>query len=174
MVEGRDFRSPNTDPDGPNKTIWGREQIDWFKRTVAASDATFRLLISPTPLVGPDHVWKAKNVDNHVDAGRAHEGNMLRDFIGAQRDMVVITGDRHWQYVSEDPRTGVREYGAGPTTDAHVDPLENDDRRNLKFIREKGGFLSVVIDRSGDTRAATFRHHDVAGVIQHEEVRRSR
>jgi alkaline phosphatase D len=174
MVEGRDFRSPNTDPDGPAKTIWGREQLDWFKRTVSASDATFRLLISPTPLVGPDHRWKAKNVDNHVDAGRAFEGNLLREFVGSQRDMYVVTGDRHWQYVSEDPRTGVREFGAGPTTDAHVDPLDNDDRRNLKFIREKGGFLSVTVERRDGVPVAIFRHHDVSGAVQHEDVRRAR
>lgn len=39
MVDGRDFRSPNTMPDGPTKTIWGAEQIAWFKRTVRQSDA---------------------------------------------------------------------------------------------------------------------------------------
>ena len=174
LVEGRDFRSPNHAPDGPEKTIWGQEQIAWFKRTVTASDATFRLLISPTPLVGPDHTWKAKNVDNHVDAGRAHEGNMLREFIGRQRDMYVVCGDRHWQYISEDPRTGVREYGTGPTTDAHVDPLDNDDRRTLRFIREKGGFLSVTIDRRGGVPTASFRHHAVTGEVANEDVRHSR
>ena len=26
LVEGRDFRSPNNMPDGPDKTIWGAEQ----------------------------------------------------------------------------------------------------------------------------------------------------
>ena len=54
LVEGRDFRSPNNMPDGPDKTIWGEEQKQWFFETVEASDATFRILISPTPLVGPD------------------------------------------------------------------------------------------------------------------------
>jgi alkaline phosphatase D len=49
MVEGRDFRSPNNAPDGPTKTIWGAEQMAWFKKSVAASDAAFRVLISPTP-----------------------------------------------------------------------------------------------------------------------------
>lgn len=47
MVEGRDFRSPNTMEDGTEKTIWGAEQMAWFKRTVQASDATFRVLTHP-------------------------------------------------------------------------------------------------------------------------------
>jgi alkaline phosphatase D len=30
LTEGRDFRSPNNMPDGPEKTIWGREQMEWL------------------------------------------------------------------------------------------------------------------------------------------------
>ena len=41
-------------PDGPDKTIWGREQLAWLKESILASDAAFRVLISPTPIVGPD------------------------------------------------------------------------------------------------------------------------
>ncbi len=33
FTDGRDFRSPNTMPDGPDKTIWGAAQKAWFKRT---------------------------------------------------------------------------------------------------------------------------------------------
>ncbi len=70
MVEGRDYRSKNTMDDGSNKTIWGKKQMAWFKRTVKASDATFKILISPTPIVGPDRGYdnpnprESKN-DNH-------------------------------------------------------------------------------------------------------------
>ena len=62
LVEGRDFRSPNTMPDGPGKTIWGKEQKQWFFDTVKASDATFRILLSPTPIVGPDRKNKNDNM----------------------------------------------------------------------------------------------------------------
>ena len=54
LVEGRDYRSPNKMPDGPNKTIWGKEQKQWLKQTLLQSKATFKILISPTPMVGPD------------------------------------------------------------------------------------------------------------------------
>ena len=39
LTEGRDFRSPNNMPDGPDKTIWGREQMEWVKSSILASDA---------------------------------------------------------------------------------------------------------------------------------------
>ena len=37
LVEGRDFRSENPDPDGPDKTIWGEDQKEWLQRTRTAS-----------------------------------------------------------------------------------------------------------------------------------------
>ncbi|MDB4262255.1 alkaline phosphatase D family protein, partial [Akkermansiaceae bacterium] len=54
LTEGRDYRSPNKMPDGPEKTLWGAEQKAWLQSTLKASDAKWKLLISPTPLVGPD------------------------------------------------------------------------------------------------------------------------
>lgn len=169
LVEGRDFRSPNDAPDGPAKTIWGAEQMEWFQQTVESSDATFRILISPTPIVGPDHLWKSAKVDNHVAAGRAYEGTRLRQFLGQQRNLFVVCGDRHWQYVSEDPQTGVREYACGPTTDQHATEIVNDDRRGVEYIRFKGGFLSVSIRREAGVPVAIFRHHAVDGSVQNED-----
>ena len=86
LVEGRDFRSNNTMPDGPNKTIWGAEQKKWFFETVEKSDATFRILISPTPIVGPDRAMKN---DNHANKGFTYEGNELRSFISKQKNIFI-------------------------------------------------------------------------------------
>ena len=49
LPENRIYRSPNADPDGPAKSIWGAEQKAWLKQTLLESDATFKLLVSPTP-----------------------------------------------------------------------------------------------------------------------------
>ena len=59
IVEGRDYRSPNDMPDGPEKTIWGTKQRNWLKQTLLESEATFKLLISATPMVGPDSTAKS-------------------------------------------------------------------------------------------------------------------
>ncbi|MHC4645895.1 MAG: alkaline phosphatase D family protein [Planctomycetota bacterium] len=45
LVEGRDYRSPNKMPDGPDKTLWGKEQIKWLKKTLLESDAIFKILV---------------------------------------------------------------------------------------------------------------------------------
>ena len=168
FVEGRDFRSANTKPDGPGKTIWGAEQKAWFFRTVSASDATFRLLISPTPVVGPDR--PAKN-DNHANAGFSHEGNEIRAFIEAQRNMYVVCGDRHWQYISVDPATGVREYSCGPTSMKHAGGFSESSRSDMhRYLKIVGGFLAVQIRRDGDRAVAVFRHHGVDGSVLNEDV----
>jgi len=167
MVEGRDFRSANTDPDGPAKTIWGEVQKAWFKRTVRQSDATFRVLISPTPLVGPDRTTKA---DNHANKAFTHEGDELRRFISAQKNMVVACGDRHWQYFSVNPETGVREYSCGPISDAHAGgwKQENFVASHHRYLNVTGGFLSATVERVAGTPTLTFRHHGVDGKVLFE------
>jgi alkaline phosphatase D len=167
LVEGRDFRSPNTMPDGPDKTIWGKEQKQWFKRTVEESDATFRLLISPTPLVGPDR--KNKH-DNHSNVDFAHEGNELRQFISKQKNMYVLCGDRHWQYISVDSKTGVREYSCGPASDKHAGGWSNDQRLpEHRYLNVIGGFLAVTVDRQEGEPTLTFRFYGVDGNVLKED-----
>ncbi len=166
LVEGRDFRSPNTMPDGPEKTIWGKEQKDWFKRTVAASDATFKVLISPTPLVGPDRKNKK---DNHSNANFAHEGNDLREFISLQPNMYVACGDRHWQYVSKDAKTGLMEFSCGPASNEHAGGWSQEDFfPEHSYLNVIGGFLAVEVLREGGKPVIAFRHYDVDGNLKNE------
>jgi len=168
LVEGRDFRSPNPDPDGPEKSIWGTVQKAWFKQTVKESDTTFRVLISPTPLVGPDR--RNKN-DNHANLGWTHEGDELRDFISRQKDMLVICGDRHWQYASVDPRTGLKEFCCGPASDQHAGGWKDSDfvPEYHRFLKVAGGFLSVTVERVDTKPTLTVRHHAVDGSVRYEE-----
>ncbi|MEM8955191.1 MAG: alkaline phosphatase D family protein [Verrucomicrobiota bacterium] len=167
LTEGRDFRSPNPDPDGPNKTIWGAAQKEWFKRTVQESDATFRILINATPMVGPDRPTKN---DSHANKGFQYESRELREFISQQKNFILLCGDRHWQYVSEGPEFGVREYSCGPVCDKHAGgtlPIKTSMHR---FMRVKGGFLSTTVERVNGVPTAFIRHHAVDGRVVNEEV----
>jgi alkaline phosphatase D len=168
FTEGRDFRSPNNMPDGPDKTIWGTKQKQWFVRTVNESDATFKVLISPTPVVGPDRDNKH---DNHSNVDFTHEGNELRQFIASQGNMVVVCGDRHWQYMSIHPESGVREYSCGPASDAHAGGWQQSDYREdyHKYLNVTGGFLSGTVERQDGVPTLTFRWHDADGSVNHED-----
>lgn len=168
MVEGRDFRSPNDMPDGPGKTIWGEEQKAWLFKSMEASDASFKILISPTPIVGPDR--ERKN-DNHANQGFSWEGNQVRQFLGTLKNTFVLCGDRHWQYSSIDPATGVREYSAGAGSDEHAGGFKQSLRTDQhNYLRIQGGFLSVHVKRSRGVPLISITHHDVEGKIGHRET----
>jgi alkaline phosphatase D len=169
MVEVRDFRSPNLIPDGPDKTIWGKEQIAWFKKTVEASDATFKILISPTPVVGPDRPQK---VDNHANKVFYHEGEMLRQFISQQPNMHIVNGDRHWQYASRDPETGLLEFSCGPVSNEHAGGWKKGEVKVEElYMQVIGGYLEVEVKRTGNQPVIVFTHHDVDGnaVFRYEQ-----
>lgn len=164
ITEGRMARSANTDPDGPNKTIWGAVQKAWLYKTIADSDATFKVLLSPTPIVGPD---RGNKRDNHANTGFRTEGDEARRFLGAQPNLIVINGDRHWQYHSVDPVSGLREFGCGPSSDVHAGGYspQPGDETVQKFFRLKGGFLTVAVERGASGPMMRVRHHDVAGAV---------
>ncbi len=168
MVEGRLYRSANSMPDGPDKTIWGAEQMAWLKRTILASDASFRVLISPTPIVGPDRP-RGKN-DNHSNAAFATEGNHFRNWTKQHKleNFFVCCGDRHWQYLSVDPTTGLREFSCGPASDQHAGGTPGRNAELQPFHRVKGGFLSVRVRRRGDHPTISLRHHGVRGKVFNE------
>ena len=159
LPEGREYRSPNPTPDGPSKSILGEEQWQWLEASMRASNATYKLYVSATPVVGPDR--KNKN-DNHANDGFGQEGARLRAFLSSIPGATVINGDRHWQYHSIDPDTGLHEFGCGPASDSHAGGFRMDQRKEWQpFLRIAGGFVSVRVNGE----RAVLRHHDVSGAI---------
>ena len=165
LVEGRDYRSPNTMLDGPDKTIWGKVQLEWFKKTVRESDATFKLLISPTPLIGPD---RSSKKDNHSNKGFFYEGEQIRKFISKQSNMYVICGDRHWQYISKDLKYGIVEFSIGSNSNAHTGGWNQDDLRpEHLYLNVIGGAMTVSIDPANGG-SISVKHYSVDGVQLNE------
>jgi alkaline phosphatase D len=165
LLEGRDFRSPNNAPDGPGKTILGAKQKEWLKSTVAASDADYKVIISPTPWVGPD---RSKKNDNYSNSGFATEGNEMRAWAASQKNVYIVCGDRHWQYHSVDATTGLNEFSVGPASDEHAGGSPDVDKAVQRFHRIKGGYASVEVAPAGNTSKLTFRLHDVQGAPVYE------
>jgi alkaline phosphatase D len=168
LVEGRDYRSPNAKTDGPEKSVWGREQREWLKKTLLESDATFKLLISPTPMVGPDDDWKW---DNHVNPqGFRHEGDeffrWLKENNFLNKNFYIICGDRHWQYQSIHP-SGFEEFSCGALDDSNArigripgDPQSTDPKATIKqpYTQKEasGGFIKVSVKKSAQEKAPTM------------------
>ena len=162
LPEGREFRSPNKMADGPEKTILGEEQWEWLEKTLRASDATFKAYVSATPIVGPDRGGKN---DNHANRTYRHEGERLRKLLSSIPGCFVVNGDRHWQYHSIDPETGLQEFGCGASTDKHAGGWNPKNKLpEHRFLRVKGGFLTMKVDGE----KTLVRHHDVDGEVVYE------
>ena len=85
--------------------------------------------------------------------------------------MIVICGDRHWQYVSVDDETGLREYGTGSASDAHAGAwIQGDVRPEHLYVNVIGGFLSVTAERQAGVPTLTMRNHWVDGEVLFEDV----
>jgi alkaline phosphatase D len=163
FLEGRDYRSPNNLPDGPEKTILGAEQKEWLFTTLGQSRAQFKVICSPTPIVGPDRSGKK---DNHATQVFEHEGNEIRQRLSSIENVIVLCGDRHWQYASVDESINLWEFGCGPGSEKHQFGWKAGDERPVhRFLRVKGGFLSGELRHLGEVRKPrlTIRHHAVSG-----------
>lgn len=169
MMEGRNYRSPNNMPDGPGKTIWGKEQKEWLFKTLKESDATYKLLIVSTPIIGPDRKNKKDNYSNEVFKT---EGDEIRQYLNQFKNVIICTGDRHWQYVTHLKDTNLWEFSTGPSSDQHAEGWPAKDvRPEHRFLRLKGGFLSgsTQTGPQGET-ILKLQHCDVDGNMVHEEV----
>lgn len=163
ILEGRDYRSPNNMPDGPTKTILGAKQKEWFFKTLQESKATFKLVCSPTPIVGPDRENKK---DNHANDVFTYEGNEIREALSKIPGVILFCGDRHWQYASVDETTQLWEFGCGPGSEKHeLGWKPGDVRSTHRFLRVQGGFLSgqLSYEQGSNSPQLTLRHHDVRG-----------
>ena len=185
LVEGRDYRSPNSMPDGPEKTIWGEEQKAWLKKTILDSDADFKILITPTPMVGPDDAYK---LDNHVNhKGFRHEGEeffrWLKDNGYLEKNFYIVCGDRHWQYHSIHP-SGFEEFSTGAINDPNArlgrnpgDPKSTDPDALVKQLftspEPSGGFLRVTVKpgADGNQTTAEFAFYDEKGALLYSEAK---
>lgn len=168
LTEGRVYRSKNTDPDGPGKTIFGKEQKDWLFRTLKESDATFKVIINANPILGPDRHNKK---DNYSNSNFKHEGDEIREFLNQFDNVYLCNGDRHWQYVTHFEGTNLWEFSCGAGADVHAGGWNQQDvKPEHRFLRVKGGFLYGKVSYDNGTPTLTFQHRDVNGNVVHQEV----
>lgn len=185
FTENRMHRSPNAMEDGPEKSIWGPEQREWLMRTLQGSDATFKIMISPTPMIGPDSLHKT---DNHTNIfGFQHERDAFFSWLQEtgldEENVYLICGDRHWQYHSISPK-GIEEFSCGALTDANsrlgVDPghpnsTDPDATINQVYSQNprSGGFLLVrTSPQNGTSKASlTFDFRDEHGALLYQHVK---
>jgi phosphodiesterase/alkaline phosphatase D-like protein len=161
VVEGRDFRSPNSVKDGPNKSLWGVTQREWLKQSLVASKAMFKVLLSSSPLIGPDKAPENRKPgelmkrDNHVnEGGFRHEGQAFLKWAQENlKNFFIVCGDRHWQYHSIDK--GISEFCSGAIAEKQFGgKFVPDQGIDVRFKDAPPGFLKVsILVEKGKPRA---------------------
>jgi hypothetical protein len=93
VTDTRSARSPKEDPDGPDKTMLGADQLAWFMDELVAADETHPLIVwvNSVPWIaeaseGADH-W----------GGYDHERRQIADFIAENEidGLLMLAGDAH-------------------------------------------------------------------------------
>jgi len=182
FLEGRDYRSENISPADPKKSIWGQTQREWLETTLQSSPAKWKIIVSPTPMVGPD---RAEKSDNHTNPkGFRNEADSFFQWLVEKKihNVLILCGDRHWQYHSIHS-SGVEELCCGALNDensihgiAPGDPASTDPQATVRqpylYPNPTGGFLHVDLSpNSKGTSPLTFSFYDDCGKLLHRVVK---
>jgi alkaline phosphatase D len=182
FLEGRDYRSDNRSPADSKKSIWGEAQRKWLEVTLQSSTAKWKIIVSPTPLVGPDRASKS---DNHTNLnGFRDEADSFFQWLTDKKiqNVLILCGDRHWQYHSIHP-SGAEELCCGALNDensirgiAPGDPTSTDPQATIRqpylYPNPTGGFLHVDLSpNSKGTSPLTFSFYDDGGKLLHQVIK---
>ena len=116
FLDCRYHRAPNSEPDGPDKTMLGAVQLDWLKAKLANSTAPFKLLVSGSG-------WTtAKGAGGDSWASFLHERDALFEYIRHEKisGVVLLSGDTHVGEVNAIPWS---EHGGYDLYDLVSSPL---------------------------------------------------
>jgi alkaline phosphatase D len=177
FLDTRQYRSSNADPDGPAKTMLGVEQLEWLLKGVAASTATWKVVITSVPLsvpkggglAVPGYDGWAGGTDG---TGFERERQVIVDAIVGKRisNVVFLGGDIHWVQANaydpdQDAVADFHEFISGPLSARpgrltvpslalHPQTLINEGGYdNFGLVRVTNEAFAVsIIDAAGTTR----------------------
>jgi alkaline phosphatase D len=179
ILDTRQYRSRNADPDGPAKTMLGATQLAWLLDGLRTSTATWKVIVTSVPLsipkggdaTVPGYDGWAGGSDG---TGFERERQVIVDGILNHKikNVMFIGGDVHWvQANAYDPdQDGVidfHEYIAGPLSappgrfaptrqELHPAQLFHEvGYHNFGLVRvTKDAFDVTVVDEAGNKRAS--------------------
>ncbi len=177
ILDVRQYRSRNADPDGPDKTMLGSAQLKWLLDGLHASTATWKVIATSVPLSIP------KGGDSSVPGndgwaggpdgtGFERERQVIVDAILNHKieNVVFLAGDVHWaEAIAYDPdQDGLidfHEYTAGPLAapSGRFSPIRDDLNptqlfrgsayHNFGLVRvTKDAFEVSMVDEAGEKR----------------------
>jgi alkaline phosphatase D len=161
VLDTRSYRDPlvNWDPSpvtGVHKTMLGAEQFAWLQESLAASDATWKFIITSVPVSYPTgfpqpQVEGRDSWANGADKS-GYETEMMRllFFIEAHdvENVVFLTADTHWPFAIEydpdlDGEVNFMEFGSSPLSAITLPPGPVDQTFNPTVLFAEGEFAGT-------------------------------
>ncbi|MBI2553829.1 MAG: alkaline phosphatase D family protein [Candidatus Rokubacteria bacterium] len=178
ILDTRQYRSPNTDPDGPAKTMLGPAQRRWLIDNVSTSTAVWKAIGSSVPLSVPTGRTGRDSWSNATVFGVPEENAtgfaVERDLILRRlrdrkvKNLVWLVADVHHAELIRHapwPEFAFHEFIAGPlsATRGRPRPLDQGlNPRSLYGLGEIDNFGEIAIDSVG----LTVRIVDVTGAVR--------
>lgn len=162
ILDTRQYRSPNAQPDGPGKTMLGAAQRTWLIEGVLASTATWKVVVSSVPLSvstgrAARDSWSSATIfgipeENPTGFATERDAILRRFRGGAVKNLVFIVADvhhaeliRHHPY----PDFSFHEFIAGPLSAGLGRPRPLDETLGPRSLFRGGGvynFGEVTIE----------------------------
>jgi phosphodiesterase/alkaline phosphatase D-like protein len=124
LTDLRSERSSNNALDGPNKTMMGKKQLEWFMKELKESSRAYALVIWVSSVT-----WTAR-VEEGADhwGGFAYERKMIANFIKKHRihNLLVVSGDAHSVAADDGRNSDYADGGGAPLPVIIAAPLDND------------------------------------------------
>jgi alkaline phosphatase D len=177
LLDTRQYRSSNSEPDGEHKTLLGPIQRAWLLDGLKRSTATWKLVATSVPLAHPSKSSAA--IPGNDSWARAADGTgfqterdeILRFILTHDiRNVVWLAGDVHYAQVNEydpdgDGTPEFREFICGPLSAASVLPVPPEPTFRPTTLYSEGGFMNFgLVSVSGEQlrlrivdQAGTFR-----------------
>lgn len=168
MLDGRYYRER---PRNENASMLGPEQLAWAKKTLAASEATFKVIASPVP-------WEFATKGDSRDTwnGFKAERNDLFDFLADEEidGVILLSADRHrsdaWK-ITREKGYPLYEFESSRLTNRHV---HGTMKQAIFSYNAKQSFGLVEFDPTAADPTVTYKVVNIDGEVMHElTVKRS-
>ena len=180
ILDTRQYRSPNTQPDGPGKTMLGSPQRRWLVENVTTSTALWKVVVSSVPLAIPTGRPERRDSWSNANVYGIPQGNGTgfateRDAILAQlrergtRNLVFLAADVHHAELIRHhpaPTFSFHEFVAGPLSATLGRPRPLDEGLSPRSLFSVGG-LNTFGEVTIEPAHLTVRIVDESGNVLH-------
>jgi alkaline phosphatase D len=174
LLDDRWYRSANRAIDGPDKTMFGTQQLAWLRNALIYSQAPIKLVVNGSQM------WNRANRFegwNHF----ATEQRAFADWLLAQKidGVVFLSGDRHFTELLKVERLGtypLYEFTSSPLTSRPWANPDANERQNPDLVPGtligQRQFGMIRVTGPGNDRVLALESYDVSGnLLWRNEIR---